>query len=294
MDTQVYDYIEKCMQKEFGTSLQIQQVQALSGGCINAASLLNTTEGDYFVKWNKNVPDDLFLREADCLKALAAAKTDLIIPEVFLALAPQENYPGVLLTEYLPPAQDRSKQDEILGRGLAQLHQFTSGQFGFQSNTYCGATLQNNDHASDWVSFYSHNRLAYLLDLIERKRGIGKAEKKIYDQLLEKLPDVIGHQPQPALNHGDLWSGNYMYTQKGPALIDPASAFADRELDLALTTMFGGFSNSFWQAYQETYPLPSSWKERNPVYMLYHYLNHFYLFGGGYGMQALQIAKKYI
>jgi len=145
--------------------LQIQQVQALSGGCINAASLLNTTEGDYFVKWNKNVPDDLFLREADCLKALAAAKTDLIIPEVFLALAPQENYPGVLLTEYLPPAQDRSKQDEILGRGLAQLHQFTSGQFGFQSNTYCGATLQNNDHVLAGKHLFSNNSKKGLLSI---------------------------------------------------------------------------------------------------------------------------------
>ncbi len=118
-------------------------------------------------------------------------------------------------------------------------------------------------------------------------------ERKVYDQLLDKLPDRIGHLPKPSLNHGDLWSGNYLYSSNGPALIDPASYYADREFDLALMGMFGGFSPTVWDAYQETYPLPSAWKERHTLYQLYHYLNHYHLFGGHYGQQALQIAKKY-
>lgn len=117
---------------------------------------------------------------------------------------------------------------------------------------------------------------------------------RTYEQLIDRLPNLIGHQPKPALNHGDLWSGNYMYAADGPALIDPASYYADREFDLAMMRMFGGFSSIVWSAYHEVYPLPKEWEERSDLYMLYHVLNHYYLFGGHYGQQALGIAKKYI
>ncbi len=294
MDTVVYQYIEQCLKDALGSSFDLLNVRALSGGCINAASALDTTHGPFFVKWNKSAAADLFLREADGLKELAKADSELIIPEVVLAKTPENQFPGMLVTEYLEAASNRSEQDEVLGRGLAQLHKFTAQAFGFESDTYCGATLQDNSHKTDWVAFYSENRLAHLLKMIREKRELSATENSRYEQLLQKLPSIIGHNPAPALNHGDLWSGNYLYTNKGPALIDPAIAYADRELDLALTTMFGGFSDSFWEAYQETYPLPADWQSRNPVYMLYHYLNHYYLFGGGYGTQALQIANRYL
>ena len=294
MNDKIYRYLETCLQNEIDNDLVLQDVSSLSGGCINAASKLVTNKGLFFAKWNANCPDDLFLREAESLIELRKAKTELVIPEVFLALEPKDNQPALLLTEFIEPASDRSKQDEKLGIGLAQLHQFEQKQFGFVHNNYCGATLQDNSFQEDWVTFYRDQRLSHLLKMIENKRSIDSHSLKIYNILLDKLPEIIGHQPKPALNHGDLWSGNYMYSQKGPALIDPASAYADRELDLALTTMFGGFSSRFWDAYQEYYPLSPDWKDRNNLYMLYHYLNHYYLFGGGYGMQALEIAKSYI
>jgi protein-ribulosamine 3-kinase len=111
--------------------------------------------------------------------------------------------------------------------------------------------------------------------------------------LRDRLPDLLGHQPAASLTHGDLWSGNYLPTAEGPALVDPACAYADRETDLALMAMFGGFSERVWAAYQEAWPLPDGWQQRQPLYQLYHYLNHHYLFGGGYGAQALALARSY-
>ena len=114
-----------------------------------------------------------------------------------------------------------------------------------------------------------------------------------YERLVSKLSTYLSHNPQISLTHGDLWSGNYLHTDQGPALIDPACYYADRECDLALMKMFGGFSQSVWDSYNATYPLDSEWKDRIDIYQLYHYLNHYLLFGGHYGAQAIEIAKKY-
>ncbi|MEM1137266.1 MAG: fructosamine kinase family protein [Bacteroidota bacterium] len=294
MNNKIHNYIAQCLQEQLGSRIELKEVVALSGGCINAASKLVTNQGVFFAKWNANCPNDLFLREAESLNELRKANTILVIPEVFLAKEIMDQYPALLITAFLEAPKDRNGQDEQLGRGLAQMHQFSHGYFGFNNNNYCGATLQENGFQKDWILFYRDQRLRHLLNLIKGKRKVDTQALNIYERLFERLPEIIGHEPTPALNHGDLWSGNYMYSQKGPALIDPASAYADRELDLALTTMFGGFSAKFWEAYQEVYPLSNEWKERNKLYMLYHYLNHYYLFGGGYGTQAMDIAKSYL
>ena len=156
MDTAVYQYIEKCLKETLGNNLELQEVKSLSGGCINAASALSTNQGVLFVKWNKSAAADLFLREADGLNELAKASTDLVIPKVILAKVPENQFPGLLVTEYLEPAQNRTGQDEALGRGLAQLHRFNSKQFGFEHDTYCGATLQDNSNKSSWISFSTY------------------------------------------------------------------------------------------------------------------------------------------
>jgi len=119
-------------------------------------------------------------------------------------------------------------------------------------------------------------------------------DRMIYDKLLNRISTLIPEESVPVLIHGDLWSGNYMISKNGPALIDPASYYADREMEFAIITMFGGFSRRFYDAYNEINPLPAGWKQRNSLYQLYHVLNHYYLFGGGYRAQALQIAKSYV
>ncbi len=288
------EILENLLSESLQKEVQIHQMRQLGGGCINHACHVMTSEGEYFAKWNSQGAADMFLREAESLEALAEA-TSLVIPRVFVKTAAKDAAPAFLVTDFLPPASgNRQAQDEILGRGIAELHRHTQAQYGFYHDNYCGSTPQDNTWNSDWVDFFGQQRIAFLLNLIDRKQGFSSSEKKQFDQLLGKLPDLIGHQPEASLNHGDLWSGNYMYTAQGPALIDPASYFADREFDLALMAMFGGYNDRVWQAYQEDYPLPPAWQDRRDVYMLYHYLNHYYLFGGGYGQQSLSIVKKYI
>jgi protein-ribulosamine 3-kinase len=133
-----------------------------------------------------------------------------------------------------------------------------------------------------------------LLNLIEKERPLPVSEMNIYDKLLGRLESFIPKDSIPVLVHGDLWSGNYMISENGPALIDPASYYADREMEFAIMTMFGGFSKRFYDSYNEVNPLSPDWKQRNSLYQLYHVLNHYYLFGGGYRTQAVNIAKSYL
>jgi fructosamine-3-kinase len=218
----------------------------------------------------------------------------LHIPEVLIATAIDSSQPGLLVLEFLPLAQSTPADEEKLGQGLAQLHGVTHESHGFYHDNYCGETLQNNQWNNDWVNFFGQQRVWHLIRLIKNRRGMSSQDEKVYERLLEKLPALIGHNPLPALNHGDLWSGNCFFSTSGPSLIDPASYFADREFDLALMDMFGGFSKRVWAAYQEAYPCFSDWKERVSLYQLYHYLNHYYLFGGSYGATALSIANSYL
>ena len=265
-------------------------MQSLSGGCVNQTVQLTTNRGKFFAKWSGNVPTDLFLREAEALQELNKATTLLEIPQVIVA----QTDPALLVTTFLEPVSGQAtQQDEQLGQGIAELHRYEHDRYGFYHDNYCGATRQDNRWNNDWIDFYGQQRLGHLLKLLEQKRGLSDSERKIYERLTNRLPQLIDHAPPPALTHGDLWSGNALHTALGPALIDPACAYADRESDLALMAMFGGFGDRTWSAYQEAYPLPAGWPERRPLYQLYHYLNHDYLFGGGYGKQALAIAKRY-
>jgi fructosamine-3-kinase len=146
----------------------------------------------------------------------------------------------------------------------------------------------------DWMTFFTENRLGWMLKLIKEKRFLASSEQQLFEQLIEKLPEIIPADSVPSLIHGDLWSGNYMLTANGPALIDPAASFSDREMEFGMITLFGGFSQCFFDAYHEAFPLPVGWKQRNRLYQLYHILNHYFLFGGGYLQQAVQIARQYL
>jgi fructosamine-3-kinase len=196
--------------------------------------------------------------------------------------------------DYIEASYSFSDSDEKLGRGLAVIHKFSNPQFGFYANNYCGATLQNNKWGKSWPDFFRDNRLQFLLNLIEKKRPLASDERKIFEKLLVRIENLLPKESVPVLIHGDLWSGNYMISEKGPVLIDPASYYADREMEFAIMTMFGGFSQPFYEAYNEENPLPADWRQRNSLYQLYHVLNHYYLFGGSYRTQAVQIAKSYI
>jgi fructosamine-3-kinase len=288
------DLVADALSEVTGQKVIIQTEKSLGGGCINHATKLETNVGNFFLKWNNNCPADIFLREAESLQELKKAAEDLLaIPEVFAAKHVDET-PGFLVLEFLENNRSSFNADEKLGRGLAKIHQFTHPEFGFYNNNYCGATLQNNSWKNNWAAFFRDNRIQFLLNLIEKEKPLPASEMVIYEKLLQRIESLIPKEYTPVLIHGDLWSGNYMISEKGPVLIDPASYYADREMEFAIMTMFGGFSQRFYGAYNEVSPLPTDWKQRNSLYQLYHVLNHYYLFGGGYRTQALQIAKSYL
>jgi len=289
----VLEHVARSLSAKVGAEVSILSNSPLGGGCINQTSELATSAGLFFLKWNADGPPDMFAREADSLRELAKPENPFLrIPRVILEKE-NGNVPGYLLLEYLEPLRSGAEAEENLGRGLAVIHRYFSNKFGFFADTYCGTTLQDNTWNGYWPDFFGQQRIWHLARLIEKKGNMPLPHLKIYEKLVLRIPDLLPARSLPVLIHGDLWNGNFMLTSKGPALIDPAVYYADREMEMGIMTLFGGFSARFWGAYNETNPLPDDWRQRNKLYQLYHLLNHFYLFGGGYGQQAFDVAKYY-
>jgi fructosamine-3-kinase len=289
-------FLEAALQRALGEAgLRIAESRAVGGDCIHQTVLLRTRVGEFFAKWNARCPPDLFLREAEGLEALRSAESEIVIPAVVAAAAPAGEDPAFLILEYLPPAaRGKSEQDERLGRGLAAIHRRRADRFGFASPSYCGATRQDNRECDSWGEFYRDRRLVPLLDALEHARRLSVADRDLYERLIERLPSLLLPQSTPSLIHGDLWSGNVLVTERGPALVDPACAYTDREMEFGIATLFGGLSGRAFAAYEEAWPLPADWRERNPLYQLYHLLNHVLLFGGHYGDEARAVARRYV
>jgi fructosamine-3-kinase len=290
------DFIHFCIEKlssVCGSSVQLQNSCSIGGGCINNAMQLSTSAGNFFLKWNASAPKDLFEKEAAGLMELSQANSLLVVPKVIFCKK-SDDFPGLILMEFLLPAGHTLGFDEQLGRGLAQLHRKSAKAFGFHHSNYCGTTVHENTWTESWPEFYARHRIGALVDQIQNSRGFSLDELKIYRKLIERIPLLLPRETIPSLIHGDLWSGNYIYTANGAALIDPACYYADREMELGMMKLFGGFSSRVWSAYQEEWLLPAEWKERLRLYQLYHVLNHYLLFGGSYGRQALEIARVYL
>ncbi len=258
--------------------------QPVGGGCINESWLLEDGQRRYFIKLNS--PDGLAMFEAerDGLQELAAAEAIRVpLPLVcgvdggraWLALEALE------LGGRGDPAQ--------LGRQLAALHRRQSERFGWHRDNTIGSTPQYNSQHHDWVAFYRQQRLRPQLALAG-----DPALSEAGERLCEALPSLFSdYRPQPSLLHGDLWSGNYSYTRAGePVLFDPAVYYGDREADLAMTELFGGFAGAFYDAYQEAWPTDPGYRARKTLYNLYHVLNHYNLFGGGYRRQAEGMIRR--
>lgn len=291
------DIIQWCTEKLadlYGVQVQLNDWRTVGGGCINHALKISCSAGEFFLKWNASAPADLFLKEAAGLDEMRLADNPfLVIPNVIWAKE-TDHLPGLILMEYLLPAAKTLGFDERLGRGIAFLHRKTAPQFGFRHPNYCGTTIQDNTWTGNWSEFFGERRIWALVQQIKSTRGMAAAELKIYEKLVTKISGLLNHKTVPSLIHGDLWSGNYMFTSGGPALIDPACYYADREMELGMMQLFGGFSPEVWNAYQEEFPLPEGWQRRVQLYQLYHVLNHQLLFGGSYGWQALEIARNFI
>lgn len=258
----------------------VQSRQPVSGGCINNGARLRTESGaSFFLKTNNNVPEDMFQREAEGLAALRAAGGPRI-PEAYLWA---EEF---LLLEDLAPAAKAPDFWERLGRELAALHKRTSDKFGFEHDNYLGSTPQPNPLTSDGYEFFAEHRLGFQARLARDKDLLARSEAAQVERLASRLPELVPDQPA-SLIHGDLWAGNVIADQRGqPALIDPAAHFGWAEAELGMTALFGGFDGRFYKSYEEARPLHKGWRERLPIYNLYHLLNHLNLFGANYHSQV--------
>lgn len=258
-----------------------------AGGCINNGLHLETDTGaKFFLKANPAAPASMFTREAEGLAALAAAG-ELRVPAVHLSGA------DFLLLEDLLAARRASDYWEAFGRGLARLHTHTSPQFGFAHDNYIGSTPQPNGWMDDGCAFFAERRLGYQARLARDGGLLSAAEAAAVERLAARLPQLVPAQPASLL-HGDLWSGNAMTDAAGaPALIDPAVYYGWAEAELGMTLLFGGFPPQFYAAYEAEWPPTAGWRERVPLYNLYHLLNHLNLFGTGYYAQVAEILRAW-
>ncbi|MDO9140164.1 MAG: fructosamine kinase family protein [Methylobacter sp.] len=267
-----------------GLPFKLLTVQPLAGGDINAAYRLQAEERSFFVKLNHPERLAMFEAEAAGLEALSQTQT-LRVPQ-FIVCGQSADH-AFLVLEYFALSRLHSRSVQLLGHQLAQLHRQTQDYFGWHCDNTIGSTVQLNGRYQDWPSFWSEQRLGQQLSLAAAHGYGGRLQTQGAKLCASLAPLFSDYSPQPALVHGDLWGGNVAADEQGnPVIYDPACYFGDRETDLAMTELFGGFSPAFYQAYQEAYPLDPGYERRKTLYNLYHSLNHLNLFGRGYLHQA--------
>ena len=269
----------------------ITNLRSVGGGCINDAQIITCASGaSYFLKVSFAQLPGMFLNEANGLRELRKANV-IKVPDVILA---EDNF---ILLENITSAGKNRNFFEQFGERFAKLHMFTADSHGFFENNYIGSTVQlNQPQNSSWSEFYWNNRIIFQLKLCEKNGYAANDLIKGISALETKLDSIFsGSENTPSLLHGDLWSGNYIADERGEAcLIDPAVYYGNREADLAMTKLFGGFTGEFYRIYNETYPLPPGYEYRENFYKLYHILNHLNLFGPGYYSQALSLIRFYL
>ena len=263
---------------------------SVGGGSINSAYKLDAKDQVVFIKTNQASLLHMFEAEAQGLQELRELNCVRVPNVICLGQTDGHSY---LAMEYIELGSLRGPASTLLGQQLAQLHRQQQGYFGWHIDNTIGSTPQHNERNHNWVEFWQQQRLSKQLFFAARNGFNGSLQKR-GQKLIEKI-DVFfaNYSPQASLLHGDLWGGNAAADPQGnPVIFDPASYYGDRETDIAMTELFGGFNNDFYAAYQAEYPLDSGYKTRKTLYNLYHILNHLNLFGGGYLSQAESMIEQ--
>ncbi|WP_109832863.1 fructosamine kinase family protein [Reichenbachiella versicolor] len=264
------------------------RLNSIGGGCINNTGWFEWKGERFFLKWNHNAKD-LFEKEELGLKLLKEVNS-LAVPEVLGRGKSIES--DFLCLSYIPKGIETKRYWELLGHGLANLHQNTNESFGLFFDNHIGRLPQSNKPKSSWIEFFITRRLTPQIKIAERY--LDKTTQKKFEILFNKLQNYFPDEP-PALLHGDLWSGNIMSgKESSPYIFDPAVFFGHREAELAFTTLFGGFDKTFYASYQESFPLRPQFQERIDIYNLYPLLVHVNLFGSSYLMEVNRILQNFV
>lgn len=281
---QIAAEITKATEKPF----QIENTRSVGGGCINQCYKVIGEDAEYFVKLNQASQVEMFAAEALGLKQLYATQTITVPQPICWGTVDNSSY---IVLQWLDLGSRSNQSWTEMGRQLAAMHrEGTNDRFGWERNNTIGSTPQINTWMENWADFFAEQRIGYQLKLAKRRGGNFPDTDKVVGVVKSRLAD---RQPQPSLVHGDLWSGNAAFACDGaPVILDPATYYGDRETDIAMTELFGGFSQAFYQGYDREWQLDDGYEQRKNIYNLYHILNHFNLFGGGYGSQAKRMIQQ--
>lgn len=277
--------------KHLGNKPEILSFEEKGGGSINSAAIIRTPQGNFFAKWNSvKGREGMFKAEEHGLNLLASVN-EIKLPKPIGFSEDEENC--YLVMEYLESGDFGFDFWEVFGERLAKLHKHTHVKFGLDKNNFIGSLPQANTQSDSWASFFVQQRLEPQL---KRAMDSGKADVQIvkkFEKLYSKLDEIFPVE-KPSLLHGDLWGGNFMCTiDEEPAIYDPAVYYGHREMDLAMTRLFGGFDSSFYEAYHEEFPIESGFEKRFDICNLYPLLVHVNLFPGSYIQSVKHIVSRF-
>ena len=231
----------------------------------------------------------MFEAEADGLRELKSANV-IRVPEILGCGI--ENGESFLMLERFAFDRPTDATETQLGEQLAALHRHTKDRFGWFRDNTIGLTRQTNGWSDDWIGFFRVQRLEFQFELAV-ERGYGAELDELGARLCRSLPSLFAsYEPEASLLHGDLWSGNWGSVNGEPVIFDPAVYYGDRESDIAMTMLFGGFGRSFYDAYESAWPMAPGHEQRLKLYQLYHILNHLNLFGRSYLEQAIRLLRE--
>ncbi|MDH3206075.1 MAG: fructosamine kinase family protein [Gemmatimonadota bacterium] len=277
---------------DLGLGRRIETSVPVAGGCINSGARIETDSGEtLFLKWNPSSPPGMFEAEAEGLAALAEADV-LRVPTSFAWS--DEATASWLLMEFIPQGPSNHEAESALGRSLAKLHAHRGNErFGWARDNWIGSLRQRNTLSEDWGGFWREHRIEPQVAQARRAELVRYA---VFDVLLDLIPGALSDVERPQLVHGDLWSGNRFVSDHGePVLIDPAVYLGHGEVDLAMSELFGGFGEDFYDAYEDVQAIPSAYTAyRRDLYQLYYLLVHVNLFGGAYEAPALRAARRIV
>lgn len=282
----ILTYIKKAL------SIKVLNSEPVSGGSINRAYHLQTGDKKYFIKINSKTQfPGMFEDEAEGLKLIAKTETIAVSKVLLIGSVGNDSF---LLMEWINASRPSPRSSEILGRQLAQMHRHSSDFFGLDGDNYMGSLRQSNQKHNTWSGFFINERLLPMVKMAVEKGLLSTKDVADFEILYKNLPGLFTEE-KPSLIHGDLWGGNYLISDAGiPYLIDPAVSYGNREFDIAMTTLFGGFDAAFYSAYQDEFPLNKNWEHRIDLWNLYPLLVHLNLFGLGYLGQVRDCLRKYI
>ncbi len=288
---QIEESISDPLPSSLGSDFKIISSQSISGGSINQAFKIHTSQGDFFLKFNQaSKYPAMFEKEAKGLELLKE-NSSLKVPEV-ITHGNSNDYTWLIM-EYIASRDKSENFWQDFGYKLAEMHKVSNSFYGLDHDNYMGSLHQSNIEHDEWVDFFIEERLERQVALAFNNKEIDRTVISSFENLYRSLTEIFPPEA-PALLHGDLWNGNYITDENGnAALIDPAVYFGHREIDIAMSMLFGGFDEAFYDAYCEVFPMEHDWRNRMDIYNLYPLMVHVNLFGRSYLGSVKRILKKF-